>query len=173
MVAPFLEKIRWESVILVALHDFRFSFRTQLPWLVHQSQWCSVSVKQCDRPGGGFTAHEPCMASTDEFECVFQSILSAQAQCTTSVYKAKWIFFQSYVKKRGLKALFCVINLMLSFLQLLPDRYLLHSTMKVYCTGWVKEGLFNNTAVLLFATCQVCYFILCHMCVYHYVNITL
>lgn len=87
--------------------------------------------------------------------------------------KQNGFFFQSYVKKRGLKALFCVINLMLSFLQLLSDRYLLHSTMKVYCTGWVKEGLFNNTAVLLFATCQVCYFILCHMCVYHYVNITL
>ncbi len=43
---------------------------TQLRWLVQQSYWCFVSAKQCNKPGVGFTAHEPCMASTDKFEFV-------------------------------------------------------------------------------------------------------
>lgn len=36
----------------------------------------SCSGKQCSKAGAGFTAHEPCMAPTDEFEFVYSECLS-------------------------------------------------------------------------------------------------
>ena len=66
---------------------------------------------------------------------VIQSIQAARAGSTTACYRPKWLGFQRWCKERGIEPLSCELGSILSFLQLLVDRGLAHSTVKVYAAA--------------------------------------
>ena len=65
-------------------------------------------------------------------DSVIQSIQAARAGSTTACYRPKWLGFLRWCEERKIEPLSCELGSILSYLQLLVDRGLAHSTVKVY-----------------------------------------
>ncbi|XP_034079168.1 uncharacterized protein LOC117550754 [Gymnodraco acuticeps] len=68
-------------------------------------------------------------------DSVVQSIQAARAGSTTACYRPKWLGFQRWCEERKIEPLSCELGSILSYLQLLVDRGLAHSTVKVYAAA--------------------------------------
>jgi len=66
---------------------------------------------------------------------VIQSIQAARAGSTTACYRPKWLGFLQWCEERKIEPLSCELGSILLYLQLLVDRGLAHSTVKVYAAA--------------------------------------
>ena len=90
-------------------------------------------------------------------DSVIQSIQAARAGSTTACYRPKWLGFQRWCEERRIEPLSCELGSSLSFLHLLVDRGLAHSTVKVYAAaisscheGFNGRSAFSHQLMLWF-----------------------
>ncbi|KAK5898201.1 hypothetical protein CgunFtcFv8_015639 [Champsocephalus gunnari] len=66
---------------------------------------------------------------------VIQTLQAARAESTTACYRPKWAGFRRWCEGRSLEPLSCTLGSILTYLQILVDRGLAHSTIKVYAAA--------------------------------------
>lgn len=67
---------------------------------------------------------------------VIQAIQAASVGFTTTSYEAKWLGFQHWCEERSLDFLSRTVRSVLSFLQCLVDKGLVHATIQVYAVAF-------------------------------------
>uniref|UniRef100_UPI003AAB97E8 uncharacterized protein n=1 Tax=Centroberyx gerrardi TaxID=166262 RepID=UPI003AAB97E8 len=158
LIPRVLSRVRAEklSVILIAPERISASWFPEMSQLLSASPW-PIPWRMGALSQVGLAPERDRLERQGLPPAVINTIQSARAASTTALYTGKWLSFQRWCEDKGIDPVICPVNGILMFLQMLFDRNLAPSTLKVYASaisscheGFGDKSVFSHPLVRRF-----------------------